>query len=100
MDEYEKWKFNGQNMVEVLNEFPSLKLSASFLMSQLPKLKPRFYSISSSPKYVSNDIHLTVGVVEYKNKNDQISYGVCSKWLDELEIGKKFQLMSECNLEY
>ena len=89
MDEYEKWKFNGQNLVEVLNEFPALKLSASFLMSQLPKLKPRFYSISSSLKYVANDIHLTVGVVEYKNQNNKMSYGVCSKWLDELKIGEK-----------
>lgn len=71
-------------MAEVLEEFPSLKPNASLLITRLPKLQPRFYSISSSPK-ISDEIHLTVGVVEYK-PHEKIHYGVCSKWLDELSI--------------
>ncbi len=86
--EYEKWRLNGENLVEVFNEFPSLRPNASLLMTQLPKLQPRFYSISSSPKIVADDIHITVGVVEYKTQNNTYHYGVCSKWLDELDIGE------------
>lgn len=69
----------------MLDEFPSVRPSASLLITQLPKLQPRFYSISSSPK-VTDDIHVTVGVVAYKPIGKSIHYGVCSKWLDELNL--------------
>ena len=85
---YEEWKSNGYpNLAEVLDDFPSVKPNASLLITQLPKLQPRFYSISSSPK-VSDDIHLTVGVVEWKRPNRGIHFGVCSKWLDDLEVSE------------
>jgi nitric-oxide synthase len=85
---YEEWKINGwPNLVEVLDEFASVKPNASLLITQLPKLQPRFYSISSSPKQ-SDNIHLTVGLVEYKPVGKATHYGVCSKWLDELAEGQ------------
>lgn len=84
---YEEWKMKSwPNLAEVLDEFPSVRPNASLLITQLPKLQPRFYSISSSPK-ATDDIHLTVGVVTYKPVNKSIHYGVCSKWLDELKTG-------------
>ena len=74
----------------MLEEFPSLKLTSSFLLTQLPKLKPRFYSVSSSGKEYTDEIHLTVGVVEYYTKCEMSSmhYGVCSKWLDDIIEGE------------
>ncbi len=66
-----------------MDDFPSVKPNASLLVTQLSKLQPRFYSISSSPK-ISDDIHITLGVVELKRQNRPIHYGVCSKWLDEI----------------
>lgn len=81
---YEKWKLNGYpNLVEVLDEFPSLRPNASLLITKLPKLQPRFYSISSSPKQTDN-INITVGVIEYTPVGKSTHYGVCSKWLDEM----------------
>ncbi len=71
-------------MAEVLEEFPSVNPDASLLLTQLPKLQARFYSISSSPKFIHDDIHLTVGVVQYQLPGKNIHYGVCSKWIDEL----------------
>lgn len=71
-------------MAEVLDEFQSVYPSASLLLTQLPKLQPRFYSISSSPNYLKNVIHLTLGVVEYQPLGKSMHYGVCSKWLDEI----------------
>ena len=83
---YEEWKLNGSpNLAEVLDDFASLKPNASLLVTQLPKLQPRFYSISSSPKN-SDDIHLTLGVVEFNRVNRSVFYGVCSKWLDDLPV--------------
>jgi len=79
---------NGHNLVEVFEEFPSLRPNASLLITQLPKLQPRFYSISSSPKVYNDDIHITLGVVEYQPEGKSVHYGVCSKWLDELAEGE------------
>jgi sulfite reductase alpha subunit-like flavoprotein len=84
---YEEWRLNGYpNLAEFLEEFQSVKPNASLLITQLPKLQPRFYSISSSSKIYSDDIHITVGVVQYKSRGKNMHYGVCSKWLDELSI--------------
>lgn len=85
---YEEWKLDSYpNLVEVLNEFNSVKPNATLLLTQLPKLQARFYSISSSPK-VTDQIDLTLGVVEYTLKGKSVHYGVCSKWLDEMNIGE------------
>jgi sulfite reductase alpha subunit-like flavoprotein len=65
---YEEWKNSIPNLVELLDEYPSLKPNASLLVTQLPKLQPRFYSISSSPKATADDIHVTAGIVVYKLK--------------------------------
>lgn len=86
--EYEKWKLNGYpNLAEVLEEFPSVRPNASLLIIKLPKLQPRFYSISSSPKH-TDDINITVGVVEYTPKGKSTHYGVCSKWLEDISTNE------------
>ncbi len=84
---YKKWKYERYpHLSEVIEEFSSLKLNAHSLISQLPKLQPRYYSVSSTPKSSSKQIDLTAQVVEYMpNSGKQTKhYGVCSKWLDEL----------------
>ena len=40
-------------------------------MTELPLLKPRFYSISSSTKMYPGEIHATVAVVNYRTKGKQ-----------------------------
>ena len=55
-------------MADVLDEFPSLRISPTLLLSQLPLLQPRFYSISSSPKMYPGEIHATVAVVTFRTQ--------------------------------
>ncbi|XP_014334007.2 nitric oxide synthase, inducible isoform X1 [Bos mutus] len=86
--DYNKWKFtNSPTFLEVLEEFPSLRVSASFLLSQLPILKPRYYSISSSRDLTPTEIHLTVAVLTYRTRDGQgpLHHGVCSTWLSSLK---------------
>jgi len=85
---YEQWKNNnhGRSLANILKEFVSLRLDCHFLLTQLPKLKPRFYSISSSPN-VSNDIQLTIGLVVNNQEEKESCYGVCTKWLADLPDG-------------
>nr|XP_056713755.1 nitric oxide synthase, endothelial [Euleptes europaea] len=88
---YEEWKwFRCPTMVELLEDFPSVALPASLLLTQLPLLQPRYYSISSSPGAHLGQIHLTVAVLSYRSKdgNGPLHHGVCSTWLSQLVPGE------------
>ncbi|XP_062872313.1 nitric oxide synthase, inducible-like [Trichomycterus rosablanca] len=88
---YSEWKeYNKPNFLEILEEFSSLELSAAFLLSQLPLLKPRLYSVSSSPNLHPNELHLTVSVVTYRTQDGRgpLHNGVCSTWLNTLIEGQ------------
>ncbi|NXG69722.1 NOS3 protein, partial [Baryphthengus martii] len=87
---YEEWKwFRCPTLLEVLEEFPSVGLPPALLLTQLPLLQPRYYSISSAPGPSPGEIHLTVAVVTYHSENGQgpLHYGVCSTWLERLQPG-------------
>lgn len=71
LQEYEEWKwYNNPTLVEVLDEFPSIQMPSTLLLTQLPLLQPRYYSISSSPDLYSGEIHLTVAVVSYRTRGE------------------------------
>ena len=50
-------------------------------MELLPRLQPRFYSISSSSRIHPDDIHITGVVVEYQTTTGRTNKGVCTTWL-------------------
>lgn len=113
---YEEWKwFRCPTLLEVLEQFPSAALPAPLLLTQLPLLQPRYYSVSSAPSTHPGEIHLTVAVLAYRtqgkdrSRNRSLSgartgpllaslphpldglgplhYGVCSTWLSQLKAG-------------
>ncbi|XP_078535483.1 nitric oxide synthase, inducible [Lissotriton helveticus] len=89
LEEYNEWKrFNYPSIAEVLEEFPSISVPAIFLLTQLPTLKARYYSISSSRDLVPGEIHLTVGVVNYRTQGGKgpLHHGVCSTWLNTISL--------------
>ncbi|XP_019348966.1 nitric oxide synthase, inducible [Alligator mississippiensis] len=91
LEKYNDWKFfNSPTILEVLKEFPSIKVSTPFLLTQLPLLKPRYYSISSSHDMSPREVHLTVAVVNYRTKDGQgpLHHGVCSTWLNTLNLSE------------
>lgn len=53
------------------------------LADLLMPLLPRFYSISSSQKYVGEEVHLTIAPLEYES-NGHKRRGVCTHYLCEL----------------
>ncbi|XP_023813820.1 nitric oxide synthase, brain isoform X1 [Oryzias latipes] len=91
LQEYEEWKwYNNPTLVEVLEEFPSIQMPSTLLLTQLPLLQARYYSISSSPDTYPGEIHLTVAVVSYRTRDGggPIHHGVCSSWLNRIEKGE------------
>ncbi|XP_058035287.1 nitric oxide synthase 3 isoform X3 [Ahaetulla prasina] len=88
---YEEWKwFRCPTMVELLEEFPSVALPTSLLLTQLPLLQARQYSVSSAPDAHPGELHLTVAVLNYCSQDGKgpMHYGVCSTWLSQLSPGE------------
>jgi sulfite reductase (NADPH) flavoprotein alpha-component len=54
-----------RQIIDVIHEYPA-PLTADALISTLRKLTPRLYSIASAQAEVEEEVHLTVGVVEYE----------------------------------
>lgn len=76
-----------REFVDLLTEFPHAKLTPQEFVDHLRKLMPRLYSIASSPRVFSTEIHLTVAVVRYET-NSRNRVGVCSTHLaDRVQVG-------------
>ena len=71
----------GKDLVDLFTLFPE-KLNAEQFTSLLRPIQPRLYSISSSPLAFPDEVHLTVGVVKYKN-GDRKKTGLCSVFLSD-----------------
>lgn len=56
---------NTRQIIDVVREYPDA-LAAETFIGLLRKLTPRLYSIASSQSEVEEEVHLTLGVVEYE----------------------------------
>ncbi|KAM4046114.1 nitric oxide synthase, inducible [Anomaloglossus baeobatrachus] len=87
--QYNAWKsYNYPSFLDVLEEFKSLKVPATFILTQLPPLKARYYSISSSNDQTPGEIHLTIAVINYRTNGGHgpVHHGVCSTWFNTMSL--------------
>jgi len=63
-------------------------------------ITPRLYSISSSPSYHKNEIHLTVALATHKNNDGSIGYGIYSKYLSELGMDDEIEFYIHQNQSF
>ena len=56
-----------RDYLDFFGDFPNLRLGAQEFVDAVDSLKPRLYSIASSPDFESGTVHLTVGIVRYSH---------------------------------
>ena len=83
-------------IVDVVKAAPA-EVTAQDFADALRKITPRLYSIASSQAEVEEEVHLTVGLVEY-NENDHLRTGGASSFLGKrLEEGGTVKVFIEHN---
>jgi cytochrome P450 / NADPH-cytochrome P450 reductase len=71
-----------QSVLDLLEEYPACQLPFNAYLEMLPPLRPRYYSISSSPLHDARRCSITVAVVAGEARSGRGSFqGVCSNHL-------------------
>lgn len=78
-NEYMQLLTQRKTLIDLLEMFPSCKPPIERLLEHLPSIKPRPYSISSSP-LLSDELWITFSVVTFDNGQK----GLCSEWLQQI----------------
>lgn len=79
---YQEWiQDSCRNIVHVLEDIPSCHPPIDHICELLPRLQPRFYSISSSSKLHPTTVHVTAVLVKYETKTGRINNGVATTFL-------------------
>lgn len=93
-----------RTILEVLHDFPSVKIPFQYALLVFPPLRGRQFSIASGGTQVidpfihnaddSNAIRvdLAVALVQYTTTMKKVRHGVCSRWLSNLPIGTKIAI--------
>lgn len=72
----------GMEIIDFLIEHPSAKFKPEEFVALLNKLQPRLYSVASSLRVFSDQVHFIVDVVRYES-HGRMRSGVCSSFLAE-----------------
>lgn len=80
--DFPKWIGEGKpSLLSLLEKVPSVRMDLATLLTLRPPLKPRYYSISSSPRLSADSCSLTVGVHHFKTNDGLKHDGLCSNYL-------------------
>ena len=78
-----------KSLLDLLEEFPACTMPFNVYLELLAPLRPRYYSISSSPLLGKNECTITVAVVSAPAKSGHGDYrGVCSSYIAHFEPGE------------
>jgi sulfite reductase (NADPH) flavoprotein alpha-component len=77
-----------RDYIDALGDFGNIGFTPQQLVDGMGRLKPRLYSIASSPEHEPGTVHLTVGIVRYSH-HDRDRTGLCTGFLsDRCAVGE------------
>lgn len=81
---YQSWvQDSTRNVVHILEDVPSCRPPIDHICELLPRLQPRYYSISSSSKLYPTTVHVTAVLVKYETSTGRVNKGVATNFLAE-----------------
>ncbi|KAL9695108.1 hypothetical protein quinque_014393 [Culex quinquefasciatus] len=84
---YQEWvQDSSRNIVHVLEDVPSCHPPIDHICELLPRLQPRYYSISSSSKLYPTTVHVTAVLVKYVTKTGRTNNGVATTFLAQKKV--------------
>jgi sulfite reductase (NADPH) flavoprotein alpha-component len=69
-----------RDYVDALGDFASFGFTPQQLLEGMDRLKPRLYSIASSPEFEEGSVHLTVAIVRYSH-HERDRTGLCTGFM-------------------
>jgi cytochrome P450/NADPH-cytochrome P450 reductase len=73
----------GRSLLDLLEDYPACDMPFEVFLDRLPPLRPRYYSISSSPKVSADMCTITTGVLRGPARSGDGEFnGVCSSYLE------------------
>lgn len=79
-----------KSIIDLLEDFPACELPFNAYLELLSMIRPRYYSISSSPLQEEQQCSVTVAVVDAPAKSGHGQYqGVCSNYLSRQQPGER-----------
>jgi len=84
---------------EVLLKFPSVRPDLNQLITMLPVIKPRLYTIASSTRSSPGSIELTVITNEWENASGVVKRGSCTDYFERLDTDKNSgTILVDCSI--
>ena len=82
-------------VLEVLEDFPTAAPPLARLLEIVPRLQPRYFSISSGPSKIPGRCELTVAVVAWRTRHGLRRTGLLTAWLKTLGAGAELPVWVE-----
>lgn len=90
----------GRDLLDVIEDFAPFTWDAQQFVTLLRKIPARLYSIASSQKANSDEVHLTIGKVSYET-NGRVRQGVCSGNIAErIQVGDTLSIYVHPNQNF
>lgn len=88
--EYARWvQESSRSIVHILEDLPSCKPPLDLMLEFMPRLQPRYYSISSSSKVHPERVHITAVKVDYETPTGRRVAGVATGQMAITNLGTR-----------
>lgn len=74
------------NIIDVITEYDSIQIPFISFCQLMPKIRPRFYTVASSPNKNKEKFDIVIALVDWKNYLGEKRLGLTSNYLNELYL--------------